>query len=87
MARCATRTLLGPRLPIFSVIADASCDPHPAMTRLLVTAAVFASALVAAETAPAKTPVLFKKCTALNKTYPHGDGRAGARNKTGREIR
>jgi hypothetical protein len=29
-----------------------------------------------------KTPALYKNCTNLNKKYPHGLGRAGARDKT-----
>jgi excalibur calcium-binding domain-containing protein len=52
------------------------------MLRVLVLLAIAASALAAATTAPAKTPPLFKNCTSLNKTYPHGIGRAGARDKT-----
>jgi hypothetical protein len=31
---------------------------------------------------PTATPRLFKNCTNFNKTYPHGVGRAGARDKT-----
>lgn len=30
----------------------------------------------------ATTPPLYKNCTALNKKYPHGIGKVGARDKT-----
>jgi Excalibur calcium-binding domain len=30
----------------------------------------------------AKAPALYKNCTNLNKKYPHGLGKAGARDKT-----
>ncbi len=33
-------------------------------------------------TASASIPALYKNCTALNKKYPHGLGRASARDKT-----
>jgi Excalibur calcium-binding domain len=33
-------------------------------------------------TLSARVPVLFKNCTALNKKYPHGIGKVGARDKT-----
>ena len=32
--------------------------------------------------APAAIPAAYKNCTALNKKYPHGLGRANARDKT-----
>jgi hypothetical protein len=35
--------------------------------------------------ADASTPGKFKNCTALNKRYPHGVGRVGARDKTSGE--
>jgi excalibur calcium-binding domain-containing protein len=38
-----------------------------------------------APTAPAAAPALFKNCTALNKKYPHGVGKAKARDKTSGE--
>lgn len=46
---------------------------------------VIASALTpATATAPASaaTPKRYKNCAALNKVYPHGVGKAGARDKT-----
>ena len=35
--------------------------------------------------AGAAIPALYKNCTALNKKYPHGLGRAGARDETSSE--
>jgi uncharacterized membrane protein len=43
------------------------------------TAIVLSSAAVPASAA---TPKSYKNCTELNKAYPHGVGRAGARDKT-----
>lgn len=37
------------------------------------------AALALAGTAAAKIPPLYKNCTAMNKRYPHGVGRANAR--------
>ena len=42
-------------------------------------AAVEGSSLAAAST---RAPALYKNCTALNKKYPHGVGKAGARDNT-----
>ncbi len=39
----------------------------------------------AAVRTPARAPALYKNCTALNKKYPHGVGRANARDKTSGE--
>jgi Excalibur calcium-binding domain len=51
------------------------------MHALAVTAfAVIALAVVS--TAAAKSPALYKNCTALNKRYPHGIGQAHAHDKT-----
>jgi excalibur calcium-binding domain-containing protein len=36
-------------------------------------------------TGPTAVPPLFKNCTALNKKYPHGVGKAKARDKTSGE--
>jgi hypothetical protein len=36
----------------------------------------------ASGSAPAAIPSVYKNCTALNKKYPHGVGKAGARDKT-----
>jgi hypothetical protein len=50
-----------------------------------VSAALIASALIAsppALAAPAAIPAVYKNCTALNKKYPHGLGRANAKDKT-----
>lgn len=38
--------------------------------------------LLIALSANAATPKKYKNCTALNKVYPHGVGKAGARDKT-----
>jgi hypothetical protein len=50
-----------------------------------VSAALIASALIAsppALAALAAIPAVYKNCTALNKKYPHGLGRANAKDKT-----
>jgi Excalibur calcium-binding domain len=56
---------------------------------LRVVAVVFASGVltcgVAATTAGAATPALWKNCTAVNKRYSHGVGKVGARDKTSGE--
>ncbi|WP_261792181.1 excalibur calcium-binding domain-containing protein [Arthrobacter sp. PM3] len=44
------------------------------------TAVVLSATAVPASAAPA--PKSYKNCTELNKVYPHGVGRAGARDKT-----
>jgi hypothetical protein len=38
-----------------------------------------------ASTADARIPALYKNCTNLNKKYPHGVGKVGARDKTSGE--
>lgn len=53
-------------------------------TLLAVAALAFAlaaSAAAAVQTAAAM-PAVYKNCTNLNKKYPHGVGRVGARDKT-----
>jgi hypothetical protein len=50
----------------------------------LVTASVIASGL-AAGTTGAAIPALYKNCTNLNKKYPHGVGKVGARDHTSGE--
>lgn len=53
------------------------------MKRILVVACALACAaapLAAADAKPA--PKTYKNCTALNKVYPHGVGKYGARDKT-----
>jgi hypothetical protein len=40
------------------------------------------AALVAPSAAFARIPPLYKNCTNLNKRYPHGVGRVGARDET-----
>jgi hypothetical protein len=40
------------------------------------------AALTLAAPASAAIPAIYKNCTALNKKYPHGLGRANARDKT-----
>jgi Excalibur calcium-binding domain len=47
-----------------------------------VVVAVLGVALIAASTSSALIPPLYKNCTNLNKRYPHGVGRVGARDKT-----
>jgi len=42
-------------------------------------------ALVFAASASAAVPAVCKNCTAFNKTYPHGVGRVGARDRTSGE--
>jgi Excalibur calcium-binding domain len=49
---------------------------------LVLIVVLVAAALILAEVATAKTPPLYKNCTNLNKRYPHGLGRLGARDKT-----
>lgn len=48
----------------------------------LIVAVVVAAALVVASTAFAVAPPLYKNCTNLNKRYPHGVGKVGARDHT-----
>jgi Excalibur calcium-binding domain len=48
---------------------------------LVAVALVLAAALPAVQ-ATAAVPRIYKNCTALNKKYPHGLGRANARDKT-----
>jgi Excalibur calcium-binding domain len=47
---------------------------------MLMLAVIVALAVI--DTAASRVPPLYKNCTALNKTYPHGLGKAGARDKT-----
>ena len=54
------------------------------MKRIAVALTVISVAL-AAGTAEAATPPLYKNCTNLNKRYPHGLGKLGARDKTSGE--
>jgi hypothetical protein len=49
---------------------------------LVLTLVMVAAALIVAGVATATTPPLYKNCTNLNKRYPHGVGRLGARDKT-----
>lgn len=51
------------------------------VTRLLALALV-AAALVSASSASAAIPAPYKNCAALNKKYPHGVGKATAKDKT-----
>lgn len=53
------------------------------LPRLATTfAAAFALGLGFAGPADAATPKVYKNCTELNKKYPHGVGKKGARDKT-----
>jgi hypothetical protein len=49
---------------------------------LLVVVAALVAAPGAAAASPAKIPRIFSSCSELNKHYPHGVGRFGARDKT-----
>lgn len=49
---------------------------------LMTTALVLASPTGAAVASQGAVPPLYKNCTNLNKKYPHGLGRVGARDKT-----
>jgi hypothetical protein len=53
-----------------------------AVARGVLVVVVLAATLVAASIASALIPPLYKNCTNLNKKYPHGVGRVGARDKT-----
>ena len=48
-------------------------------------AAAFAAVAVAAAVPAEAAPKKYKNCTALNKAYPHGVGKPGARDKTSGE--
>jgi hypothetical protein len=50
--------------------------------KTLAFAVALIGALVAPSAAFGRIPPLYKNCTALNKRYPHGLGRADARDKT-----
>ena len=55
------------------------------MRRIAILLGVAATVVLAGPAAPAVsggTPALYKNCTNLNKRYPHGVGRANARDKT-----
>jgi hypothetical protein len=53
----------------------------------LIVVVVLAAALIAATTASARIPLLYKNCTNLNNRYPHGIGKATARDHTaGRPV-
>lgn len=56
------------------------------MTRIAILVAIVAMLLAAPASAvldsPVAAPPLYKKCANLNKKYPHGIGRSGARDKT-----
>ena len=49
---------------------------------VIAVALVLATPVSAAVQGPNARPALYKNCTTLNKKYPHGIGRAGARDKT-----
>jgi hypothetical protein len=58
-----------------------SSRPRRAAAALLATAALSLSLAVATSPADAAAKH-YKNCTALNKDYPHGVGRTGAKDKT-----
>lgn len=50
---------------------------------IAIAAATLALAIpTAALAGPSAAPAVYKNCTNLNKRYPHGVGRAGARDRT-----
>lgn len=49
---------------------------------LIVAALVLLSPVSSAVAAASATPALYKNCTNLNKKYPHGLGKIGARDRT-----
>ena len=51
------------------------------MTRL-ITIVVVLVVLMVPSVAPAAIPAVYKNCTALNKKYPHGLGKATAKDRT-----
>jgi orotate phosphoribosyltransferase len=57
-------------------------------TKLTITVLLVIAGLAVAGIASAKTPAVYKNCTNLNKKYPHGIGRAKARDHstTGRRV-
>ena len=50
--------------------------------RRMLVAAMTATLLLGTAAPSHAAPKTFKNCTALNKVYPHGVGRKGARDKT-----
>jgi hypothetical protein len=52
------------------------------VARGLLLAVAVITTLVIVSTAVATTPLVYKNCTNLNKRYPHGIGRLGARDHT-----
>ncbi|MFC6152961.1 excalibur calcium-binding domain-containing protein [Nocardioides yefusunii] len=53
-----------------------------ALATAALTVAPLALTTTTAEAAAPKKPAMYKNCTALNKVYPHGVGRAKAVDKT-----
>jgi hypothetical protein len=59
--------------------------PRPTIARRTVTAAVLITACAVGLTStasPALAAVSYKNCTELHRSYPHGIGKAGAKDKT-----
>jgi hypothetical protein len=52
------------------------------MTRKSVLGVIAAAVVVVVPAQPAAAAKTYRNCTALNKAYPHGVGRPGARDKT-----
>jgi Excalibur calcium-binding domain len=72
---------------VFSTAAPASYSravirTRAAVARGVVVVVVLIAALLAASAASARIPPLYKNCTNLNKRYPHGIGKVGARDHT-----
>lgn len=67
--------------PIATVMLTAPASLKMTTIRRAFVAATAAALLAAAAPSPVSAKV-YKNCTALNKAYPHGVGRKGAKDKT-----
>jgi hypothetical protein len=67
-------------VPIARVILKPTKEDLMPVRRMLV--AAMTTTLILGTAAPSLAATKFKNCTALNKAYPHGVGRKGARDKT-----
>jgi hypothetical protein len=59
-----------------------SCTALARGIKGFVVGVALAAALIATSAASARIPPLYKNCTNLNKRYPHGLGKLGARDHT-----
>jgi Excalibur calcium-binding domain len=76
-----------PSFDITAFLVEAACEPHYiegvlAKPAIVGVAVALITAIAFAGVAGAKAPLVYKNCTNLNKKYPHGVGRLGARDKT-----